>query len=85
MVLRVWYGMLVQPSSAQAASKLQRVYMYDVAEASTQAKQVDLQARHQLLTVLALGAKQQYINIWTVYLTETYFSMVACCQSQLPA
>ena len=84
MVLRVWDGMLVQPSSAQAARKLQRVHTY-VAEAGTQAKQVDLQARHQLLTVLALGAKQQYIKIWTVYLTETYFSMVACCQSQLPA
>lgn len=53
--------------------------MYDVAGASTQANEVDLQARLHLLTVLALGAKQQYIKIWTVYLTETYLSMVACC------
>ena len=66
--------MLVQPSSAQAASQvpstMQRLYMYDAAEASKQAEQVWFQARLQLVTATALGAREQYIKMCTVYVTE---------------
>ena len=49
---------------------MQRLYMYDAAEASKQAEQVWFQARPKLVTATALGARQQYIKICTVYVTE---------------